>query len=155
MKEGKGTKKQDIEKLSILLSRDKFKYGKCSNATRIKIVRMQILIDPIAESVKKARETADKQFMSERLKYLLGEVQKQAIKIETPEAKEFEKLYREYNENMEKTISVVLEDRIDPKIEKLSMKEYEEILDSNSDWLSGDTPKFLFINLVDEKEEII
>lgn len=51
-----GMTKSDIEKLSNILSRQDFKFGKCSNKTRIKIVRMQILLDPIAETVKKARD---------------------------------------------------------------------------------------------------
>lgn len=39
------------------------------------------------------------------------------------------------------------------KLEKLSLSEYDSVLDSNADWISGGTPKFLFLMIVDDKPE--
>ncbi|MEG0887908.1 MAG: hypothetical protein RSH25_05485 [Bacteroides sp.] len=148
-----GMTKSDIEKLSNILSRQDFKFGKCSNKTRIKIVRMQILLDPIAEAVKKARETADKQFMSSRLKELLEKVQQQKMMADDPDVYEFDKLFKAYNENVKEAMTPVLDATVDVKLEKLSLSEYDSVLDSNADWISGGTPKFLFLMIVDDKPE--
>lgn len=140
----------DAERLSIVLSSTQFKTSKCDNATRIKLVRIQIAIDPIAEQVKKARETVDKQFMSERLKELISLSQEKKILEGTPEASELYKLYEDYKKNADEAMSAVLDKQVDIVIDKLNVKEYGDVMDSNGDWISGDTPKLIFVNLVDE-----
>ncbi|MCP3893198.1 MAG: hypothetical protein GY706_01000 [Bacteroides sp.] len=148
-----GMTKKDIEMLSDIMSRQDFKFGECSDKTRIKIVRIQMIIDPIAEAVKKARETADKQFMSSRLKELLEKVQQQKMMSDDPDVYEFNKLLKAYNENVKEAMTPVLDATVDVKLEKLSLSEYDSVLDSNADWISGGTPKFLFLNIVDDKPE--
>ncbi len=148
-----GMTKKDIEMLSDILSRQDFKFGECSDKTRIKIVRIQMIIDPIAEAVKKARETADKQFMSSRLKELLEKVQQQKMMSDDPDVYEFNKLLKAYNENVKEAMTPVLDATVDVRLEKLSLSENDSVLDSNKGWIYGGIPKFLFMHIVDDKPE--
>lgn len=146
-------KKLDIEKLSTILSSENFKFTKLSNETRVKLVRVQILADPVAEELKKARETANKKFMPKggRLEELFGKFQSNELKEGTEEAAEFRKLFDEYNKNMEDTIRPMLD--ADKKIDlpKINVEEFGKVMDANEDYLTGNKPMFLFLHIVDDK----
>lgn len=149
MKKNQITQK-DAERLSNTLANAQFKTSKCEGSTRIKLVRTQIAIDPISDQVKKARETAEKQFLSDRLKELIKLSQDKKIVIGTPEAAELQSLFDAYQKNMDDAIGEILEKEVPVPFEKLTIKEYEAVLESNADWISGDVPKLIFTQLVDE-----
>lgn len=138
-----------VEMLSDLFARKDFKYGKCSQAARIKIVRLQIVLDPISQTVKDAREKAEKAFMSERLKALLPKAMNGRLSEE--EGAEFEELYPSYEKSFIGATKPTLDKEVAMKLEKLTLKEFNEIFESNSDWMTGNTPKLIFTNLVDDK----
>ena len=147
-------KKVDIEKLSQIFGRTDFKYGKCSHATRIKLVRIQILADPVAEAVKKARETTEKKLMGDKLRKYLEKYQSGQLKQE--DVSEFNELYKSYEKAYMEAIQPTLDEKVKLDFGKLSLKEYGELFDSNTEWMSGDIPKFLFQTITDDslKDEV-
>ncbi|KAA6311683.1 hypothetical protein EZS27_037239 [termite gut metagenome] len=92
----------DIERLNALLTAQQFSYKSLTRDTSVSLVRIQIAIDAPFEEVRRAREKAEKQFMSERLKELYLAQMRGEISIE--EEKEFKPLASEYNTAYEKVI---------------------------------------------------
>lgn len=146
-------KNRDIKKLSEILSFEKFKFSKLSNETRIKLVRIQIVVDPISEELGKAREKASKQFTTPRFEELNSKVANHQLNIPSAEADEYIKLSKEFNENMGKTLDPVFDEDRKIVFGKLTLEEYGKVIDANEDWLTGDMPKTLFMHIVDDKPE--
>ena len=147
-------KKIDVEKLSQILGRNDFRYNKCSHGTLIKLVRIQIQVDPVAESVKKARELTEKRFMGDKLRKYLEKYQ--GGELEKEQVPEFNELYKSYERAYVEAILPTLEEKAKISFDKLSVKEYGELFESNTDWMSGDIPKFLFQTITDDslKDEV-
>lgn len=146
-------KNRDIKKLSEILSSDNFKFSKLSNETRIKLVRIQIVVDPVSEDLNKAREKASKQFTTPRFEELNSKAVNRQLNVGEKDADEYIKLSEEFNKNMTKTLEPIFDEDKKIVFGKLTLEEYGKVIDANEDWLTGDKPKFLFMHIVDDKPE--
>ena len=138
----------EVEQLSTILSGSRFKFTNMDNATRIRVVRIQILLDPISESLDKARKTAESRFSTERL-ISLNE-KKQQGELSDVEDMEFKLLFDEFRDNMENALSPLMNEYADVEPDKLSLGQYRQLLDANADWMTGSIPKLIFLHLVNE-----
>ena len=148
MKNQSKMKRSDVEKLSHILSCNDFKYNKCSRETRIKLIRIQILVDPVAKAMKETREQVETKCMSWKLRKYLEKYQ--GGKLEKEDVPEFNTLYKAYDEAYCTAIAPALDEKIPVAIDKLTESQYDELFDSNADWMAGDVPKFLYLSLVGE-----
>lgn len=143
-----GIKKSVIESLSEIFGDPNFKFGKISNIARVKIVRFQITLDPIAEEVHKAKQKAREKFMTKRLKSLIDKNDTKTLS--SAEGPELLSGIEEFEKNMKSATEPLLNETVELNLDKLSMKEYDQILESNSDYMSGRKPMMVFQYLVDE-----
>ena len=138
---------QEAKTLSEIFGADSFKFGGLSPELTVKIVRIQIAVDPIAKSVKEAIDTAVKSLSTPRFKELNEQVQAGKIAVGSPEAIEFMDLREAFNKKFEEAIKPTLEAKIEATIPTITEDEFKELCKANS--FTGSTPVTLYSLLVD------
>lgn len=145
----KAITKREAERLLNILTNPSFGYSKCSAATQIKLVRTQILLEPVAEEVRKALKTAQEKYLKPEMVPLIEKLQ-QDNTLKGDDARVWSELYPVYEKMVSETVEPVFNTSIAAKLDRLTLGELEEVLESNKEWMTGDIPKFLLLNLVDD-----
>ncbi|MGN0309530.1 MAG: hypothetical protein ACI4C3_02925 [Bacteroides sp.] len=138
--------KEDAKKLSEILSSDTFKFGGLKSDLVIKIVRIQIIIDPIAKAVKEAAETAVKSLTTPRFKELNEKAQAGKLQLGTPEATEFIELRSSFDEKFEKAMAPINSAKVEAEVPTLTEEEFKDLCTANS--FTGAIPATIYRLLV-------
>lgn len=144
--------KQEAKTISEIFGAESFKFGGLSPELTIKVVRIQIIVDPIAKSVKDAIETAVKGVTTPRFKELNEKVQAGKVNVGTPEAAEFFDLREAFDKKFNEAIKPTLEAKVEATIPTLTEEEFKELCKANS--FTGSTPVTLFSLLVDTTSKV-
>lgn len=139
-------KKSEAENLSMIFGSDQFKYFGLPTDIVVKIVRTQIVVDPIAEEIVSARKKAVKKFGTPRLIELENEVKAGKVMTGTQEAEEYIRLSEEFEDNVGKIMEPLLNQDIECDIPTYTVSEFESICKINE--FTGSIPKLLYTLLV-------
>jgi hypothetical protein len=149
-------KKQEARRLAEYLGSAAFKSSKNGGAA-IKVVQIRIALDPVAEAVRKAEETARGKFLTPELEQLAKLADERKLKEGSAEAHMYIALFNEFQANFAETLTPTYEAAVkDVKWPKLTRKEFDAILEANGGF-TGDVLGLVVEHLVEveEKEESV
>lgn len=138
--------KKEALTLSKIFGSEAFAFKGLSSDLTVKIVQVQIEVDPIAKEIETAEETARKSLMTPRLKELIEKVRGGKIMTGSLEAFEFERLQEDFNNKFKKAVSTVLDAEKALNLPSFSEEDFKEICKANA--FTGTTPKDIYTLLV-------
>jgi hypothetical protein len=146
-------KKIEARQIAELFASTAFKSGK-NAAAAIKIVQARIALDPVADSVKKAEETARSKFLSEEMNALIEKSQAGELKADSEEGRRFARLAGAFEENFGKTLEPTYNADIsaDIRLPRLTRDEFAAVLEANGGF-SGNVLGLIVENLVETGAE--
>lgn len=144
---------KNLVQLENVFSRSETKWGKCSNDTRGKFMRIQCKTRRAKEDVEAAKKQFEKENMTDELKGFFEKVNTGMIKTGTADEARFYALYAPYSTKLNETLEPVLEAVENVDIPQITAAEAGEFCDSNPDTLVGDELWLLWSILVKEEED--
>lgn len=138
--------KKEALTLSRIFGSESFAFKGLPFDLTIKIVQVQIKVDPIAKEIEAAEETARKSLMTPRLKELIEKVRGNKIMQGTAEAFEFEHAQEDFNDKFKKAVSAVSDAEKTLDLPSFTEEDFKEICKANT--FTGVTPKDIYTLLV-------